>query len=621
MIIKNGHYEGLTLNKWSKNCGLHNKTYFYLMNKYLLILLLFLLGCIHLDGQSESDFWKIWQNEEVEDSLRLAAIHQLFRNNLKNDPQQALQLVEQQYAFAKDKKQTYWQSKALNNFGRYYLKKDNYEKSLSYYQQSLAVIQQLHLPKGEAVLSGNIARLYHKKLNQLDKAIDYQKMSVKASEVAQDYKYQIKQLYYLGDLYRNDLDFSATLIHYLHGIELSQRENHLLDLIAGYQNVANFYDLLEDFERALTYHRKALNISLDIEHQKGIAYSYNNFGNIYRHQEKLDSALYFYQKSLSIKTAIKDSLTIPRTLHNIGNIYLAKNENQQAEKYFQLSLQKQKNIQNKRDLSNLYCALGELQIAYNNYEQAISWCEKGYQLSTKIQQIDRQIINCKCLALAYEKWSKAGRALAFQKKVITLRDSFKNIANYLEVSQLEMEHELKNAKVTWQQQQNSNTMIFSNWLWCLVILLLLAVLLVAWKITTKKRSSPIEYSQEEESPSPKLLPPKEVIEKDPDMLWLEKVDQLIDQSIEVSPSLKVSDLAAQLFLSDRHLRRKLTALTGLTPNKYIIEYKLKKAQRLLEQQVYPSVKETMYYAGFKNRSYFSKLYLERFGVSPSSYFS
>ena len=83
--------------------------------------------------------------------------------------------------------------------------------------------------------------------------------------------------------------------------------------------------------------------------------------------------------------------------------------------------------------------------------------------------------------------------------------------------------------------------------------------------------------------------------------------------------LTASHLSAQVFLSDRQLSRRLTALTGLNAQQYIQEVKLQKARHLLEHKVLGTVAEVAHAAGFGSPSYLSKLFRERFGKLPGAY--
>lgn len=89
--------------------------------------------------------------------------------------------------------------------------------------------------------------------------------------------------------------------------------------------------------------------------------------------------------------------------------------------------------------------------------------------------------------------------------------------------------------------------------------------------------------------------------------------------LERRPDFKIMELADSVHISERHFRRKIQALTGMTANEYIREIRLQRAKQLLEQQSMNTVSEISYAVGFTSSSYFSKLYYERFGHKPSAY--
>lgn len=78
-------------------------------------------------------------------------------------------------------------------------------------------------------------------------------------------------------------------------------------------------------------------------------------------------------------------------------------------------------------------------------------------------------------------------------------------------------------------------------------------------------------------------------------------------------------IAEELLISRAKLFRKVKALTSLTLNQYVKEVRLQKAKALLEDKYVDSVKEITHAVGFKQPSYFSKIYEERFGKRPSEY--
>lgn len=102
--------------------------------------------------------------------------------------------------------------------------------------------------------------------------------------------------------------------------------------------------------------------------------------------------------------------------------------------------------------------------------------------------------------------------------------------------------------------------------------------------------------------------------------WLQKARDIVEREIG-NRKFKVSDLAAEMNISESQLLVKMKQITGLTPNEFIRELKLQKARILLENKARSTIAEVAYAAGFNTPGYFSKVYEKRFGKRPGDYFS
>ncbi|MBS2211753.1 DUF4242 domain-containing protein [Carboxylicivirga mesophila] len=84
------------------------------------------------------------------------------------------------------------------------------------------------------------------------------------------------------------------------------------------------------------------------------------------------------------------------------------------------------------------------------------------------------------------------------------------------------------------------------------------------------------------------------------------------------PGFTINDLAIELGLSKSQLYRNVVALSEISPNELIKEFKLDNALVMLERQ-HKTIAEVSFENGFGSPSYFSKCFKKRFGISPSSY--
>lgn len=104
-----------------------------------------------------------------------------------------------------------------------------------------------------------------------------------------------------------------------------------------------------------------------------------------------------------------------------------------------------------------------------------------------------------------------------------------------------------------------------------------------------------------------------------DEQWLYQLEHNILEILNKNPDFNLSELASEMNLSERHFRRKLQELTGMTAKDYLREIRLQKARNLLEQKARNTIAEISYLVGFSSVNYFSKIFTERFGKKPSEY--
>ncbi len=78
----------------------------------------------------------------------------------------------------------------------------------------------------------------------------------------------------------------------------------------------------------------------------------------------------------------------------------------------------------------------------------------------------------------------------------------------------------------------------------------------------------------------------------------------------------VAELAEAVHLDRSQLFRKLKSSSGLSPSKYIQNFRLDRAAELLESGAWTSVSQVAYACGFNSLSWFSKCFRERLGQTP-----
>ncbi len=98
--------------------------------------------------------------------------------------------------------------------------------------------------------------------------------------------------------------------------------------------------------------------------------------------------------------------------------------------------------------------------------------------------------------------------------------------------------------------------------------------------------------------------------------FIDSLNRVLGESYAIS-TLSIGQMAAQLSISERHLQRRLKALTGLSPKQYLRRYRLEQSLVYLRDGV--PVGEVAKAAGFSSHAYFTSCFKAEFGATPSRF--
>jgi len=115
------------------------------------------------------------------------------------------------------------------------------------------------------------------------------------------------------------------------------------------------------------------------------------------------------------------------------------------------------------------------------------------------------------------------------------------------------------------------------------------------------------------------IQPKDITVTSMDEQFLQRAIDVLERHMGET-HFSVEDFSHEIGFSQRHLNRKLQALTDLAARDFIRTLRLKRARQLLQKKS-ATILEIAYEVGFNNPSYFSKCFKEQFGQSPSEFLS
>ena len=115
-------------------------------------------------------------------------------------------------------------------------------------------------------------------------------------------------------------------------------------------------------------------------------------------------------------------------------------------------------------------------------------------------------------------------------------------------------------------------------------------------------------------------PPGASATPDKTLTAFNKINEVILGNLN-NPQFSIDYLADELNISSKTIGRYIKKVTNMTTIEWIVNQRLKKAKALLEHNMLDNPKDVAKHVGYSNYSYFSKVYTEKFGKSPESYFA
>lgn len=111
--------------------------------------------------------------------------------------------------------------------------------------------------------------------------------------------------------------------------------------------------------------------------------------------------------------------------------------------------------------------------------------------------------------------------------------------------------------------------------------------------------------------------PKKLSIHSPDQKFLNDLMRIIEENIH-ERDLNASLLTSELGMSHSVVYKKLKILTGQSIVDFVRDFKLKRAAQLISENSF-SVTDACYKVGFSDRRYFTRLFKQKFGKSPSDF--
>ena len=260
-----------------------------------------------------------------------------------------------------------------------YYKKKEYDKAITYYQQSRDLNQQLGNQKNIKSLWSWLADCY-RELGNYQQAVDCQLKDLAISQQLDNQSYIALAYFELGYIYQGWDKYEDAIAYYQQSLDLYQQ-------LDKQKNVANLWYWLGDcyrdwgkYQKAVDCQLKDLAISQQLDYQPDVALAYFKLGYIYKAWGKYDEAIAYYQQSRDLYQQLDKKKDVATQWYWLGDCYRESGRYQEAVNCQRQELAIRQQLDHQSDIPLAYYYLGRIYQNWGKYDEAITYHQQSCDL-------------------------------------------------------------------------------------------------------------------------------------------------------------------------------------------------------------------------------------------------
>lgn len=296
----------------------------------------------------------------------------------------------------------------------------------------------------------------------------------------------------LGSSYSRLGNKEKALQHYLAALSIYEKNKSLRDAATVENNIGLMYQHLADFDKAIEYHSSALDKFTHLNDQKGLATTYNLIGIVAANKEDFTGALKYFKTTYALELKQQNAVGISEALNNIGGIYYYLNNMDSALVYFNRSIEIDKRNEDFSNLADGYNNLAELFLSNGQLKNVASYLDSSIYYAQKTKYHQAYVLALELYAHLYEQENNLPEAIAYQKRILDVKDSIATVSNRANINELEKKYQLEKKEDALKEEQLKNknkTLLMFVLLAAILILLTILIALIQRKKMSLQRAT------------------------------------------------------------------------------------------------------------------------------------
>lgn len=395
-------------------------------------------------------------------------------------------------------------------------------------------------------------------------------------------------------------------------------------LSSNFNTLAGIYLADGQLDRAKVFIQRALDYERQTPDSTNLSNRYGIASEIYARAAEGDKAVDFARRGLDVARQRGDSAKIGTRLSQLGDACMAAKRYGEAERAY-LACDSLLTVMIEREegrgpsVVNMAINLKQLGNVYERQKQipkAISYYERSTDMARKIGYKMLLSQTTQALGELYAP-TRPGEAIELLRESRALADTLHNHHEEEMTTGFAAQYELKDKEFTIERQAASirahrRALIVGS---VVSLLIVAALTLYIYLLRLRRRHELLteRYSEKvvEESSQSKVVRSPE------DEAFVSRLAEYVEAHLS-DASLSVNALAEEFCISPRQFARRMKEVTGIDTTHYIRAARVMRARHLLTTTSLP-MQEIAYQCGFETANYFSRVFRQAVGQSPTEY--
>ena len=304
------------------------------------------------------------------DTVLVNKLLQQSKERLSDDPDKAISLAIKAKELAEKIDFLRGKAYAYKYIGLAHYTQGKFPETLSYWNESLQIFENLKDEVGVANLLNNIGGLYADQGDQ-EKGLEYCLRSLKLSEKIADTLRIFSALNTIGSIYYDKkTTWDKAVSYLLQALPLSEALDNKSSIGTISANLGEIYLTQNDFIKSKSFYEKSIKALGD---SPDGSFAYNGIGKIYLKQGDFTQALNYHNKALSIAQKTNSKPQMVRAFQGIANVYVAQSDYTNALIYYNKATAIAEEIKSPLDLKDIYQGMAVAYAKTADYKKAFKY--------------------------------------------------------------------------------------------------------------------------------------------------------------------------------------------------------------------------------------------------------